>query len=84
MKLHEVLLYINDDEDGNWFRPRRWKGRGLAFTIKAGEIYRVPSSRGGELFMSYNPEDLMDDWEIISPDNVLKEQAEINRLLQET
>jgi hypothetical protein len=32
----------------------------------------VPSSRGGEYHMTYTIRHLIDDWEVVSPDVVLK------------
>jgi hypothetical protein len=71
VKLHEVLEHLNGDTT-YWFRPVSWKGRGQAHALSAtGKTVLVPSARGGDPHMTNNPNDLMDDWEVVTPDQVL-------------
>jgi len=71
MKLHEAIEQAVDQ----WFRPVAWRGSGMAFMLKKGETYVVPNSHGGRKFMTTVTGELAGDWEILDPDDVLKERA---------
>ncbi len=73
MKLSEVLTILQNNND-YWFRPISWKGSGMAYVLKGGFTHVVPSSRGGDPGMTNRASDLMEDWEIINADTVLRER----------
>lgn len=70
MKIHEAILNAGD----NWIRPVSWQGSGLAYCIKLNATHIVPSSSGGNLGMTASIDELIGDWEIVSPDVVLVER----------
>lgn len=76
MKLHEVIETLASNGD-YWFRPVSWEGRGEAFCFKYGTTHIVPSSRGGEPYMTTNPRDLAGDWEIVNASTVLAERGDL-------
>ena len=69
MKVHEAIKIVKDEE---WIRPVSWKGTGHAYVIKENFFYVVPTIRGGASALM-NIDDLVDDWEIVSPEFVLGE-----------
>lgn len=60
--------------DGNWFRPTKWRGAGMAYCLKGNDTYLVPSARGGDVGMTHDADALVGDWEIVDPDVVLDER----------
>lgn len=72
MKLHEVLETAKPHDD--WFRPVSMRGAGVAYCIDSGTICMVPTSRGALPAMTTAVSHLVDDWEIVTPDNVLSER----------
>lgn len=71
MKIHEVLKNVGSDLN-KWFRPVSFRGMGTAFAVKHGVIVFVPSSEGG-IRATLTASQLMEDWEIVDPDDVLDE-----------
>ena len=58
-----------------WARPQSWIGTGGAITMSLdGGLNYVPTSRGG---IPWHPhgDDLTDDWQLITPDAVLRERT---------
>lgn len=76
MKLHEVVEELTHHYTGadRWFRPATWSGTGEAFAITDGMTKLVPSARGGQVWMTCRVVELMGDWEIVTPDVVIKER----------
>lgn len=83
MKLHEAIQHVMDQSipGEHWFRPVSWKGIKKAYALNtmrfptssnAHMTLEVPSPRGGNPGMTFYAEDLAGDWEILSPDVVLK------------
>jgi hypothetical protein len=72
MNLIEALQLAKDKD--MWFRPVSWKGSGCALTVEAHEpqlpIFFVPTSKGGFRALMPNFEDLVGEWNVVSPDNV--------------
>ena len=69
MKIHEAIMNAGD----NWIRPVSWQGAGQAYCIKWNATHIVPSSSGGNIGMTASIDELIEDWEIVSPDVVLGE-----------
>ena len=75
MKMHEAIFDLLLPENKEmWARPRCWVGWQQAYCLDRTELslMLVPSSRGGEYHMTYTIRHLIDDWEVVSPDVVLK------------
>lgn len=60
--------------DGNWFRPVKWRGAGMAYCLKDTDTHLVPSARGGDCGMTPDADALVGEWEIVTPDVVLDER----------
>jgi hypothetical protein len=71
MKLHEAIEALTAD---HWFRPVSWRGSGVAYAVKEGHSFFVPSSRGGIEGMTGDLNDLAGEWELTTPDDVLGER----------
>ena len=72
MKLHEVIQELLCRKDEYlWFRPVSWKGNGAGYYIQGGNTYLVPTSRGGAMIMTSCASTLIQEWEIVTPDEVL-------------
>lgn len=74
MKLHEAIIELYKiDNKGVWVRPKCWIGSGLAFCLSHDtfSMELVPGRRGGESHMASDVKSLIDDWEVVSPDQVL-------------
>lgn len=75
MKMHEAIASLLLPENKEvWVRPCCWAGWYQAYRLdsRAFSLILVPGSRGGEYHMTYIVRHLIDDWEIVSPDVVLK------------
>lgn len=70
MTLQDVLKIAQQDES-LWFRPVSLKGAKWAYIVKNGEVYSVPSARGGDYGVTAYVKYLLDDWEIVTADQVL-------------
>ena len=70
MKISEAIR----KSDGNWFRPIKWRGGGMAYCLKGGDTHQVPSARGGDCGMTHDADALVGDWEIVTPNVVLGER----------
>jgi hypothetical protein len=73
MKLHEALSEAQDGE--MWFRPVDWSGTSYAYVVRGGYTHLVPNHKGGHLEMTAKATLLLGEWEVVSPDTVLKESA---------
>lgn len=72
MNLLEALKEIQEENNPElWFRPVGWEG--CALTIKDKITYQVPSSTGGERYMTDYLTELQGEWEIVLADDVLGE-----------
>ncbi len=78
MNLIDVIRELNsrelDERTKVWFRPVDWQGIGSAYVIDFRDpqsILLVPSFRGGS--PAYFPKvyTILDEWEIVNPDDVL-------------
>ena len=73
--LVDAMKLVGDD-DSVWFRPVSWRGAGQAFCITNGSVYRVPSLRGGDLYMTTEVAALIGPWEVVEPYVVNSEVGE--------
>lgn len=63
-------------EEDLWFRPMSAKGQGWAFALDSyGYIVIAPAPRGGNNWGMVHFSTLVQDWEIVTPDQVLAERA---------
>lgn len=70
-----LLDALRSTERGSkWFRPVSWRGTGQAYCEVNGQTKAVPRPRGGELGMTHDIDDLIGEWEVVSPEAVLAEQ----------
>jgi hypothetical protein len=75
MKLHEAIeALMLPDNDYKWIRPVSWQGGMQAFCLSCDktDTLCVPGNGGGRSYMSSSTFVLMDDWEIVDPDVVLR------------
>ena len=73
MTVKDAIHKLQGSDEHNWIRPISWRGSGNGISIKDGSLYVVPSSRGGWPWIP-SIGDLVEDWEIVDPDEVLKER----------
>ena len=68
-----ILEVFSSDKDlrDNWFRPVSWKHCREAYCVIDGDIYLVPTSRGGSPQFTRFPSEIVGEWEIVDPDVVL-------------
>ena len=63
-------------ETGLWARPKSWQGQERAITWGTGPQEQcwllVPSRRGGLPVILPSPEELLECWEVVGPESVLK------------
>jgi len=75
MKMHEAIeaLLLPENKE-MWIRPICWTGWTQAYCPdrSSTSLLLVPGSRGGDYHMTYTIRYLVDDWEVVSPDVVLK------------
>lgn len=75
MKMHEAIeaLLLSKNKE-MWIRPVCWFGWEQAYCLDrfSTELEFVPGRGGGEAWMTYTIRHLVDDWEVVSPDVVLK------------
>lgn len=72
MKIHEALIEVNENHD-YWCRPVKWKGSGEAFCLIGKKLMRVPSIRMRNDILCRDIGDLVCDWEVLNPTDVLNE-----------
>ena len=72
MKLHEALTAPEVLSGDMWIRPADWYASPVAFVVKMGAIYAVPSGRGGELGITPSARLLAGEWDIVTPRFVLE------------
>ncbi len=75
MKMHEAIVDLLLPENKEmWIRPVCWKASGLAYCLDrtSKSLLLVPGNGGGAYHMTYSVRNLIDDWEVVSPDVVLK------------
>lgn len=77
MTMLDVLIHPAVLGGSVWVRPVAWRGGGcaLATVAASGDLTRlviVPSGRGGDQWHPY-VEDLIGEWEPVSPGDVLDE-----------
>lgn len=63
--------------EGKWVRPKRWACEALCLGYNCNTIEIVPTSRGGVRPMMLGVTDCLGEWEVVSPDKVAEERAEI-------
>jgi len=60
-----------------WFRPIEWRVFKIAYVVEPRsdysneEIRLVPTSKGGRATFYASPAELLGDWEVVTPDDVL-------------
>lgn len=57
----------------DWVRPVSWRGSGDALCERYGRLVAVPSPHGGDVW-HVSPEDLCQDWEVVSAETVSSER----------
>lgn len=68
MKVDEAMYRLMTNENNLWARPISWMGNGQAVCMdKERGLLVVPSGKGG---YSWHPDpgDLIDKWEVLTPD----------------
>lgn len=70
---------IEAKETDLWFRPISWKGSGQAIVVRIGNycgdvLQIVPSAKGGIDWIA-TAKEILDDWEVVSPDVVCNERG---------
>jgi hypothetical protein len=58
-----------------WVRPIGWKGTGHALTFIGEQLYFVPTLHGGHLATMPDFEDMIGEWEVVSP-NIVNTEVE--------
>lgn len=68
-------LEVGWNDPNLWFRPVDWVGCGEAFGVEqeSGAIVRLPSPHGGTRTTISAPA-MLSEWELVTPDKVLKER----------
>lgn len=72
MRLSNVFDKPGVSTGDMWFRPVIWRGSGQAYCVKDGHCYLVPNARGGIRGMTSSVKYLSGEWEVVSPNEVLK------------
>lgn len=71
MTLLEAIQNCGD----NWFRPRIFKGQGIACSVYEGCVYSEQQSGPSLGFWNiYRASDFIGDWEIVTPEQVMGER----------
>ena len=74
MKINEAVEYVQSRPDEDlWIRRVGWKA--VALTVRDYRLVVVPSKCGHERYIPLIT-DLIADWEVISPDQVLDEEKQ--------
>ena len=68
----QAALQISVERD-EWFRPVSWRGCRMALCVRYGEVQSVPHAHGGERALFPNPDDILGEWEVVSPEVVNSE-----------
>ena len=74
----------HDDPMALWFRPEEWKYEAFALQVDKRflpdgtvdtryTIVRVPSPDGGTVGMTTDPDDFLQPWEVVTPQEVFEE-----------
>ena len=75
MNMLEALKAIKENEN-MWTRPVSWKGGKYAYCYSSGlrfrsdGFYNVPTSRGGKWATLPNGDEIFEEWEIVTPEQV--------------
>lgn len=73
MNILDAISAISISEGKLWCRPISWKGSVEALTLKNDELLLVPTLKGGSRYSLNYIEDIITEWEIVTPEEVLKE-----------
>ena len=69
MKLYEAIRKA--EKYDVWFRPKSWSKKRVAYEVRNGIIYEVPSLQGGFRTLTTSADLLCGEWEVVHPDDVL-------------
>ena len=73
MTIQEAIKAVVESNYTIWFRPVSLRGTGYAYVVNelksTGEILLVPTARGG-VPASFRSNDILGEWETVSPDVV--------------
>lgn len=70
MKIHEALETL---PDGMWCRPVDMRGTGGAYVVLGNVLCSVPGRKGAQIDYAPYVDQMVSEWEIVSPDVVLGE-----------
>jgi len=59
-------------DNGGWARPLSWQGSGLAIAVHAGAFSIMP---GRARFWAATAADIIQGWEVVTPEQVEQERA---------
>lgn len=82
MNLSEAIETALHTPDSIYFRPVAMRGSGAAYCIKGGDVYMVPTLRGGSLGITSVASYLAGEWEHVSMNTVLAEHEAIMEQLK--
>ena len=71
LRLDEVLRRSDVQAGDMWFRPVGYRGSRVAYRLEAGQVY-LAGGMGSRPGLFPHIEDLLGDWEVVSPVDVLK------------
>lgn len=76
MTLQEALKSLQESNGVLWMRPVCWKGIGEAIRLSGDGLTTelVPTVRGGVTYMTRAVKNLLGEWEVVTPDQVLTER----------
>lgn len=79
IRVHEAFADPGVQALDYWARPESWRGSGQAIAIDTtlDSLIVVPSGR--PVFWAPLPRDLTETWEVVEPDVVLREMAQIRK-----
>ncbi len=77
IRVHEAFADLGVQALDYWARPESWRGSGEAISIDTTSDALTVVPGGRSVFWSPRPDDLTGAWEVVDPDVVLRERAQI-------
>jgi len=72
MNIKEAITQATEED--SWFRPFCMRGSGMAYMVKGGYLHIVPTMSGGHVGGPVRAESILEEWEVVPPDEVLSER----------
>ena len=72
MNIKEAITQATEED--SWFRPFSMRGSGMAYMVKGGYLHIVPTKSGGHVGGPARARTLTEEWEVVTPDEVLSER----------